>query len=150
MTDSRTSPTDLFAVLTEIGIINQLSTTAFERLLPDDMRLSHFTLLHHLARLDGKWSPARLANALQVTKGAITNTMQRMEKKGYVLVEPAPGDGRGKLVSLTPAGLARRDEALMMAAPALAPIAAQCTPDEIAAALPFLTNLRTAFDKARD
>lgn len=150
MSDSPAPPDDLFSVLTEIGIIHQLSSTAFERVLPDDMRLSHFALLHHLARLGGRWSPARLAKALQVTKGAITNTVKRMEAKGYVCVEPAPKDGRSKQVSLTPAGLARRNEALMMAVPALAPIAAQIRAEEAAAALPFLTKLRTVFDKARD
>lgn len=150
MSDSPSPLDDLFSVLTEIGIIHQLSSTAFERVLPDDMRLSHFTLLHHLARLGGEWSPARLAKALQVTKGAITNTVQRMEAKGYVRVTPSPDDGRGKRVSLTPGGLARRNEALMMAVPSLAPIAAQIPAEEAAAALPFLTKLRTVFDTARD
>ena len=48
------------------------------------LKMSHFILLNHLVRLGGKWSPARLAAALQVTKAAVTNNLKRLEARGLV------------------------------------------------------------------
>jgi DNA-binding MarR family transcriptional regulator len=63
----------MFQFFTEIGIIEQLIRAKLERALPDGIKISQFSVLHHLTRLQGKWSPARLANAFQVTKAAMTN-----------------------------------------------------------------------------
>ena len=59
-----------FRLFTEIGIIEQLARNRLERGLPDGLKVSQFVVLNHLVRLGGEWSPARLANAFQVTKGA--------------------------------------------------------------------------------
>jgi DNA-binding MarR family transcriptional regulator len=40
-----------------------------------------------------------------VAKEAMDNMVGRLEKRGYVVVEPDPAAGRGKLVRLTPKGL---------------------------------------------
>lgn len=38
---------DLFRMFTEIGIINQLATTLFERTMPHDLTVAQFSLLNH-------------------------------------------------------------------------------------------------------
>ena len=83
-----------FRFFTEIGIIEQLARNRLERGLPDGLKISQFSVLNHLVRLGGEWSPARLARAFQVTKGAMTNTLQRLEKRANRfrrLVERRPG-----------------------------------------------------------
>ena len=74
----------LFLLLNEIGIISQLSGARLDRLLPHGLTLAQFGVLNHLVRLDGDWSPARLAAAFQVTKGTMTSTLQRLASKGFI------------------------------------------------------------------
>ena len=48
-----------FAFLNEVGIIEQLARNRFEAVMPDDLLLSHFTVLNHLVRLGDGRSPSR-------------------------------------------------------------------------------------------
>ena len=154
MTDgsSRRPPGDpvAFAVLNEIGIIEQLARNRFERTMPDGLKLPHFSVLNHLVRLGGEWSPVRLARAFQVTKGAMTNTLQRLEARGLIEIRPDPADGRGKLVSITHEGRRARDAAVGALAPALGKLRAAIPDEDFARALPFLTQLRTYLDQERE
>ncbi|MBY0335307.1 MAG: MarR family transcriptional regulator [Acetobacteraceae bacterium] len=138
----------LFALLNEIGIIEQLARNRFERAQPDGLRLPHFAVLNHLARLGDGRSPARIARAFQLGKPAMTNTLQRLEARGFVTLEPDPDDARAKLVRLTDAGRARRDEAVRQVQADLGPMAFRLSADP-AALLPALRELRTALDRDR-
>lgn len=94
----------LFRVFNEIGIINQLSTAALARRLPDGVHPSQFALLGNLMRLgDGK-TPADLASAFQVPKASMTNTLAQLSKRGLIDVRAHPDDARKKQVYLTDAG----------------------------------------------
>ena len=139
----------IFALLNEIGIIEQLARNRFERAQPDGLRLPHFAVLNHLVRLGDGRGPAQIARAFQLTKAAMTNTLQRLEARGLVRIEADAGDGRAKQVFLTDAGRARRNEAVASAAAELEPVAAQMgTRPE--ALLPGLRALRTGLDRARN
>ncbi len=141
----------LFQLFNEIGIIEQLSRNEFERVLPYGLSLASFTVLNHFVRLNHEVrSPSQLASALQVTKGAITNTLQRLETLGFVRLTPDPFDGRGKLVSATEAGLAAHRESIMRAVPILASISADFDDAELTAMLPTLRRLRAVLDTRRD
>ena len=139
-----------FDFFTEIGIIAQLSQSRLQQALPGGLMLSHFTVLNHFARRGGEQSPAELARAFQVTKGAMTNTVRRLEGRGLVAVRPDPGDGRAKLVSLTPAGRAARDDAIAAIAPIIAQLAARFATARFNEALPFLRDVRIYLDGARN
>lgn len=139
----------LFLFFTEIGIIEQLTRTRLESVLPDNMKMSHFALLNHLARLGGEWSPARLAAALQVTRAAITNTLNRLEARGLVKVETDPDDGRAKLVSLTAAGKSRRDACIDNIKPLLVELEDKFGCEFFVDALPKLQELRIYLDQHR-
>jgi DNA-binding MarR family transcriptional regulator len=140
----------LFALLNEVGIIEQLARNRFDAAQADGLLLSHFVLLNHLVRVGDGRPPARIASALQLAKGAITNTMQRLEERGLIRVEPDPQDGRGKRVFLTEAGRARRADAVASATDALAPLLADLPAGTIDALLPGLRAVRTRLDRARD
>lgn len=150
MSESPARPDAIYEALLQIGIIDQLASTAFERVLPDGLKLAQFALLSHLSRMGGQWSPARLANAMQVTRGAITNTIHRLEQRGFVVIEPDPADGRGKLVSITPAGGRMRERAVETALPNFAYLSEHFSQADVVAALPFLNALRQSLDRARD
>lgn len=139
-----------FAVLNEVGIIEQLARNAFEAAQADGLALSHFIVLNHLSRVGDGANPARIANALQLAKGAITNTVARLEARGLVRVKPDPRDGRGKQVWLTKAGRARREAAISAALEALHSTGAGLKSSEALALLEPLRALRHRLDAARD
>lgn len=147
----RKNPNDpsLFSLITEIGIIEQLSRNQLERSLPDGLKVSQFALLNHLTRLGGEWSPARLASAFQVTKGAMTNTVGRLEKRGLVQVLPDPGDGRGKLVSITDSGKKALTRCIESVGPFLGELSEEVSAKEIKSILPVLERIRKYLDEHR-
>lgn len=139
-----------FRVINEIGIIEQLARHRLERLLPDGMKVPHFTVLNHCVRLGDGRTPAQLADAFQVTRGAMTNTLQRLEAKGYIELRPTPGDGRSKEVYLTDAGRAAREQAVQAATALVRRLNTALSETDFAAMLPGLQRLRMALDRARE
>ncbi len=139
----------IFRLLTEVGIIEQLTRTQLERNLPDGLRMSQFVVINHLVRLGGDWSPIRLANAFQVTKGAMTNTLQRLESRDLVKVAADPEDGRGKLVSITKRGRNMRSRCVESVGPLIAELSAELSEKELAMALPVLEKVRGYLDAHR-
>jgi DNA-binding MarR family transcriptional regulator len=139
----------LYELFTEIGILEQLSRAIAEKALPAGLTLAQFGLLTHFVRLGGEWSPVRLARAFQVTKQTMTSTLARLESAGLVAIRPDPADGRGKLVSITPAGADMHERCLRGLGPALA-LAADRVPAALVAELtPKLGALRAVLDAAR-
>jgi DNA-binding MarR family transcriptional regulator len=140
----------MFEVLNEVGIVEQLSRNRFEAAMADGLKVPHFAVLNHLVRLgDGK-SLKSLARAFQLSKGAMTNTVQRLAARGLVRVEADPADRRGKRVFLTAAGRARREAAIATLSPDLAALAAALGPAEAEVLRDGLEALRRLLDAMRD
>ena len=148
--DQRDSISTSFGFFNEIGIIEQLARTRLEKVLPDGMKMPHFGVLNHLVRLGKKESPAQLASAFQVTRPTMTNTIQRLEKKDYISVEPDPHDGRAKRVLITPAGRDAHSQAIEAVGPLLRKIMQDLGSDFFHAATPLLTKARIYLDENRD
>lgn len=140
----------LFRVFNEVGIIAQLSSTAFERVMPEGMTLAQFTILNHFVRLGGRRRPSDLARAFQVTRATMTSTLQRLEPKGLVQIVPDDSDGRGRLVEITDAGRAVHADCIARLAPVLDGLLERIGRTPFAAALAPLTEIRTRLDALRD
>lgn len=138
-----------FRLLNEVAIINQLASRRAAQLLGPALNLPQFIVLNHLSRLGGEQSLVRIASAIQVTKGAMTNTVARLQAKGLLDVQPDPADGRGKRVGLTPDGHAARRRAVAKLAEGLGPISNLLAPDTLLAALQTLGTVRQWFDVHR-
>lgn len=138
----------LIALFGEIVMIEQLARVRLARALPKGMELSHFMTLNHLAGAGGEKTPAQLARTFHVTKGAMTNTLQRLDAAGYVHIRPDWDDARRKWVGLSPAGQAARDRALTAIAPVFDDVAARLGPERLKAALPFLRAMRASLNGA--
>lgn len=146
-----TSDADLlFRVFNEVGIIAQLSSTAFERVMPDGMTLAQFTILNHFVRLGGRRRPSDLARVFQVTRATMTSTLQRLEPKGLVSIIADESDGRGRLVEITDAGRAIHADCLSRLAPVLDSLLDAIGSAPFAAALAPLTEIREKLDRMRD
>ena len=136
-------------VFAAIGAIEQLTRNRVERALPDGLSQAGFAVLSHFARTGAPSNPAALAAAFQLTKGAMTNTLQRLETQGLVSIADDPGDGRRKIVTLTLAGAAAQAAGLAATRPQLDALRGAFDADEFAAALPFLSRLRGWLDAQR-
>lgn len=141
---------DLFTFFNEVGIINQLASTQLERALPDGLKLAHFSVLNHFARLGGERTPVDLARAFQVTKGAMTNTLQKLEARGLVTIRTNPDDGRSKLVVMTDEGRRVRNEAIAALEPMFKDLGTRLPLKDMARALPVLAEVRQVLDEARN
>ncbi|MCL4186119.1 MAG: MarR family transcriptional regulator [Rhodobacteraceae bacterium] len=130
------------ALFSELFAADQLARNRLARVLPRGMELSHFAVLHHLARLGEERTPAQLARAFHVTRGAMTNTLARLEWAGHVHIRPDWDDARRKLVSISPAGRAARDAALAAITPVMADAVRALGPERVRAVLPTLRGLR--------
>ncbi len=140
-----------FQVMTEIAIIGHLADTALAQALPDGMSVAGFGVLNHFVRRnpDGE-SPSHLARAFQVTKGAMTYTLQQLEAQGLVAISADPKDARGKIVRITAKGRRVRDKCAESVTPGMVSLLDALGAEDFASALPFLVRLREVLDAARD
>lgn len=135
------------ALFSEMFMADQLARTRLSKVLPKGMELSHFSVLNHLARVGEERSPAQLARSFHVTRGAMTNTLNKLEWAGHIHIRPDWDDARRKFVSISPAGRAARDAALSAIAPILAGAVEEIGLDRVRAVLPVLRELRERFDQ---
>lgn len=138
-----------FGVMTEVGIIAQLSAAAFERRMPGWM-VAHFSVVQHLIRRGDGATPLELARAFQQPKTTMTHTLQVLERRGLIAMRPNPRDGRSKLVTLTDAGRAFHGQAMAEVARNMQALHEQLAPGTLEALLPHLTHLRAVMDALRD
>lgn len=137
-----TTDTLATALFSELFMADQLARNRLSRVLPKGMELSHFSVLNHLAHLDAPRSPAKLAEAFHLTRGAMTNTLSKLEWAGHIHVTPDWDDARRKQIVISPAGRRARDAALEAIAPLLNDFVAAIGPDKVRATLPVLRELR--------
>ena len=75
-------------LISEMLAADHVMRGRLSRVLPKGMEISHFSVLNHLAWQKGESSPARLAEKFGVTRGAMTNTLNKLEWAGYVHIRP--------------------------------------------------------------
>jgi len=130
------------ALFSEVFMADQLGRSLLSKALPKGMELSHFSVLNHLANIAEEKTPAQLADAFHVTRGAMTNTLSKLEWAGHVHIRPDWDDARRKFVAISPAGRAARDAALAAISPVIADVVREIGPQKVRAALPVLRELR--------
>jgi len=139
-----TEQTDSLAValFSEILTVDQLARNNVAKVLPKGMELSHFSVLNHLARTQDEKTPAQLAQIFHLTRGAMTNTLRKLEVSGYVHVRPDWDDARRKMVTISPTGRAARDAALAAIAPIIADAVQKVGYEKVRAILPVMREIR--------
>lgn len=139
-----TDPTESLAValFSEILTVDQLARNNVAKVLPKGMELSHFSVLNHLARTQTERSPAQLAQTFHLTRGAMTNTLRKLENSGHVHIRPDWDDARRKMVTISPAGRSARDAALAAIAPIIADAVNKVGFEKVRAILPVMRELR--------
>lgn len=79
-----------------------------------DLTSADFDLLATIRRTQASVgvNPSRLLQSVMVTSGGLTKRLDRLEESGLIDRHPDPGDRRGTLVRLTPAGEKQIDTVL--------------------------------------
>jgi DNA-binding MarR family transcriptional regulator len=130
------------SLFSEILAVDQLARANVARVLPKGMELSHFSVLNHLAHSGTERTPAQLAKTFHLTRGAMTNTLHKLEWAGWVHVRPDWDDARRKMVAISPSGQSARDAALAAIAPVIADVVRKVGEDRVKAVLPVLREMR--------
>jgi DNA-binding MarR family transcriptional regulator len=130
------------ALFGELFTADQLARNRISKVLPRGMELSHFSVLNHLAGIGEERSPAQLARAFHVTRGAMTNTLAKLEWAGHIHIRPDWDDARRKLVAISPSGRTARDSAVQAIAPLIAEVVQALGADRVRSVLPVLRELR--------
>ncbi len=130
------------ALFSEVFMADQLARNLISRALPKGMEISHFSVLNHLAHVQDERSPAQLAHTFHVTRGAMTNTLAKLEWAGHVHIRPDWDDARRKFVSISPAGKAARDAAVAAISPLVGDVVKTVGEARVRAVLPVLREIR--------
>ena len=130
-------------------MVEQLARAMIDKSLPGGMQISHFSVLNLLAHLSEERTPAQLAEAFHVTRGAMSNTLARLEWAGHIHIRPDWDDARRKFVSISPAGRAARDAAILAISPAMSEIVRDIGSERVRTALPVLRALRERLEEGR-
>lgn len=133
------------ALFSEMLIADQLVRAQLSRALPKGMELSHFIVLNFLAQAQAERSPAELARTFHLTRGAMTNTLAKLEWAGHVHVRPDWDDARRKRVSISTAGVAARETALAAILPIMSKAVEGIGAARTRAAIPVLREIRQKF-----
>lgn len=130
------------ALFGELFMADQLARNRISKALPKGMELSHFSVLNHLARIGDERTPAQLARAFHVTRGAMTNTLSRLEWAGHIHIRPDWDDARRKFVAISPSGRAARDAAVQVVSPLIAEMVEALGTDRVRSVLSVMRELR--------
>lgn len=130
------------ALFGELFMADQLARNRISKALPKGMELSHFSVLNHLARINDERTPAQLARAFHVTRGAMTNTLSRLEWAGHIHIRPDWDDARRKFVAISPSGRAARDAAVQVVSPFIAEMVEALGTDRVRSVLSVMRELR--------
>ena len=131
---------NLLILLSEIATIEQLARNKLDKALPKDLNISSFSVLNHFSGAKAEKTPLQLARSFHVTKGAMTNTLNKLEKLGYIHIRPDWNDARKKLVSVSQSGVDARNYAIKSIKPILDEIIQKT---ELVTKKSFLGDLRS-------
>ncbi len=136
------------ALFSEILVAEQLLRNRLSKVLPSGMEISHFSVLTHLEHTNTEKTPAQLASAFHVTRGAMTNTLSKLEWAGYIHIRPDWDDARRKLVAISPAGRKARAAAITAIEPMISTLVQEIGSDNVRTTLPILRELRVKLERS--
>ncbi len=138
------------SLFSEVLTVDQLLRNNLAKVLPKGMELSHFAVLNQLANIGAERTPAQLAKSFHVTRGAMTNTLAKLEIAGYVHIRPDWDDARRKLVAISPSGRMARNAALDAVSPIISSLVSDLGSERVKALLPAMRTLRLLLEQNND
>ncbi|MBE8471660.1 MarR family winged helix-turn-helix transcriptional regulator [Streptomyces justiciae] len=118
------------------------------RILPSDCPSGSAAVLTLLAR-HGDMRMSKLAELLAVDMSVTSRHAAHLAERGWIRRSPDPADKRGRILHLTPAGLAQLDELSERTCRMLAERLSDWSDDEVAQLSGLMARLRASFDDCR-
>ncbi|MGB0660505.1 MAG: MarR family winged helix-turn-helix transcriptional regulator [Mangrovicoccus sp.] len=112
------------------------------KILPEGVELSQFLVLLHLASVAEEIGPAKLASAFNVTRGAMSNTLGRLERSGQIKVRQDKIDARRKFVTISEDGQHTLDLVSASMVPIFEEVLRRQRRTSVSSALDILSDLR--------
>tara|TARA_B100000287_G_scaffold312417_1_gene295730 strand:+ start:754 stop:1206 length:453 start_codon:yes stop_codon:yes gene_type:complete len=140
---------NLLILLSEVATIEQLARNKLDNALSKDLNISSFSVLNQLSGSKAEKTPLQLARSFHVTKGAMTNTLNKLEKLGYIHVRPDWNDARKKRISISQTGIDARNYAMKSIKPILDEIIQKTDHLTRKTLLSDLRNFRESIEKNR-
>ena len=134
-------------LFSEISTIDQLMRAQISKILPGNMAISHLSVLNQLSSIQNEKTPMQLAKSFHVTKGAMTNTLSKLEASGYIDIRPDLNDARKKQVKISKAGEEAQREAIKSITPILDKVITKLGKEKANLALPIIRELRNILIK---
>lgn len=133
------------------AIANRLNRTMEETMASHGLTYGEWKVLHRLRRAepDYRSTPGKLSAKLDVSTGAMTNRLDRLEEEGLIRRLPDPNDRRMVVVELTDKGLARWQDAIGRQAEKESLIASELNQREKTQLNALLRRLLAAFEQTR-
>ena len=129
-------------LFSEISTVDQLIRAQISKSLPDGMAISHLSVLNHLSSMKNERTPMQLAKSFHVTKGAMTNTLSKLETSGYIHIRPDWNDARRKQVTISKSGIEAQRGAINSITPVLTKVINRLGQAKAASVLPIIRELR--------
>jgi DNA-binding MarR family transcriptional regulator len=131
-----------------IGIIDQLATARATRTFTElKLPFPQFVMLNHFShRPQEAKTVTNVAAALQQPQPGVTKTVQKLVARKLLRADPAPGDGRSKLLTITAKGLDLHTRAISALVPQFAEVYAGWDEKEMAELFAKLDRLKVWLD----
>ena len=129
-------------LFSEISTVDQLIRAQISKSLPDGMAISHLSVLNHLSSMKNERTPMQLAKSFHVTKGAMTNTLSKLETSGYIHIRPDWNDARRKQVTISKSGIEAQRGAINSITPVLTKVINRLGQSKANSVLPIIRELR--------
>lgn len=141
----------LFELFNSCGDVHATLTRRAENILPSDLTMPQFAILDDLRKnflLENAdfLTPIALAKSQKITKGAVTNLLNQLNKKNMIQFNKHPKDGRSKLVSLSDEGAKAHRHSMVALSQLTSEILQQFSADELSVALPILSKFKKWLD----
>jgi len=135
-----------------MGISRRFKRMMEETLAEHDLTYGEYQVLGALRQAGEPYrsSPGRLATRAELSSGAMTNRLDRLEEAGLVRRLPDPEDRRGVLVELTPRGRKAYDDAVGAQARKETLVAAALGDEEKEQLNALLRRLMRAFERREE
>ncbi|MEN8721505.1 MAG: MarR family transcriptional regulator [Alphaproteobacteria bacterium] len=140
---------NLFGLMNEIGIINQLGTNLFAKRMPAPLTMPQFSVLNHLLRIGDGTTPKQIASAFQVPNTSMSHTLALLHRNGFITYQQNDQDKRSKTVWITDQGRAIQGQAIMALENDFAQLSTIVEGDDIDALVNALTRIRQFMDDHR-
>ena len=140
----KTDPNNLASLIlfSEISTVDQLIRAQISKSLPNGMAISHLSVLNHLSSMKNERTPMQLAKSFHVTKGAMTNTLSKLETSGYIHIRPDWDDARRKQVTISKSGIEAQRGAINSITPVLTKVINRLGQSKANSVLPIIRELR--------